>query len=574
MHTQSNINILKYLFIFFGMFILHSCQQKMIADIIIINGQVYTAETPKVSAESVACKDGKIILVGSNLESEEYKGKSTKVIDAKQAFVMPGLIEGHGHYSGLGYSLIELNLIKSRSWEEIVQKVVEAKTQVKPGEWIIGRGWHQEKWDSIPSKNILNYPFHDTLSALSQDNPVVLYHASGHSLFANQKAMDAAGITKETQNPVGGEIVRDQQGNAIGVFEERAMAFIKDAHDQYTKSLNQKTLDSIWYVAIQKAESLCLSQGITSFQDAGSTFPQLEKFEKLAEENKLQVRLWVMARHSHEEMVPRISSFKKIGVGNHFYTCNAIKSEVDGALGAFGAWLLKPYNDKPGFSGQNTTDIYEVKKIADLAIEHNMQFCVHAIGDRANRVVLDIYEGVMDQNPNKKDWRWRIEHAQHVDTTDIPRFAKRGIIASMQGIHCTSDAPFVVKRLGTERARTGAYAWRSFLDNGVIIANGTDAPVEDVNPFQSIYASVTRKNDAKNIVFFPEQKMTRHEALYSYTLGNAYAAFEDELKGSLKPGKMADIIILDQNLLTCPDEKIQETNVLTTIVNGQIKYQR
>lgn len=564
----------KYIFLFFYIFLFVSCQQSMVADLIIVNGQVYTAERSEVRAESVVCKDGKIILVGSNKQAEEFKAKSTKIIDAKQAFVMPGLIEGHGHYAALGYSLIELNLIKSRSWEEILEQVAVAKNRVKPGEWIIGRGWHQEKWDSIPTKNILNYPFHESLSAISQENPVVLYHASGHSLYANQKAMEAAGITKETQNPVGGEIVRDPQGNAIGVFEERAMSFITDAHDQYTKNLNQETLDSIWFVAIKKAESLCLSNGITSFQDAGSKFPELIKYEKLAEEQKLNVRLWVMARHSYEEMTPQISSYKKLGIGNHFYTCNAIKSEVDGALGAFGAWLLKPYNDKPGFSGQNTTDIYEVKKIADLAIQHNMQFCVHAIGDRANRVVLDIYEGVMDQNPNKKDWRWRIEHAQHVDTTDIPRFAKRGIIASMQGIHCTSDAPFVVKRLGPERAKTGAYAWRSFLDKGVIIANGTDAPVEDVNPFQSIYASVTRKNDEKNIVFFPEQKMTRHEALYSYTLGNAFAAFEEDIKGSLTPGKMADIIILDQNLLTCPDEQIKKTNVLTTIVNGQIKYQK
>jgi predicted amidohydrolase YtcJ len=549
-----------------------SCSSVSKADLIITNAEIYTADKMLKNAEVIGCKDGKIIFVGSNTDSQEYISKQTKVIDAGGAFVMPGLIEGHGHFSGLGKSLVELNLINTKSWEEIENLVHEKVKKSKSGEWIVGRGWHQEKWDSVPVNNIHNYPFHNSLSEKSPDNPVLLFHASGHALYANQKAMDLAGISEETQNPFGGEIVRNNSGEAIGVFEERAMSLIRDVYADYKNGLKKSTQDSIWLHSIMLAQKECLKSGITSFQDAGCTFKELAAYEKLAMSEKFDIRMWVMARESYENMKNEVGKYKKVGIGNNFYTCNAIKSEVDGALGAFGAWLLKPYEDKPGFSGQNTTDIYDVKKIADLAIQNNMQFCVHAIGDRANRVVLDIYEGMMEQNTGKTDWRWRIEHAQHVDTSDIPRFAKNKIIASMQGIHCTSDAPFVVKRLGQERARLGAYAWRSLLDAGVVVANGTDVPVEDLNPFKSLYASVTRRNTVQNITFFPEQKMTREEALYSYTLGNAYAAFEDHLKGSLTVGKFADIVILDKNLMTCNEDEILQTKVLYTIVDGKIKY--
>jgi predicted amidohydrolase YtcJ len=548
-----------------------SCKTYESVDMIILNADIYTVDKKSQNAQALAIKEGKIIAIGENGVIEKLKGANTEIIDAKGAYVMPGFIEGHGHYSGLGYSLINLNFLNARSWQEIVNQVEKRAKEVKPGEWIIGRGWHQEKWDSIPFENVHNYPLHKSLSDISPNNPVVLYHASGHSLYANKQAMDLAGINKETPNPIGGEIVRDASGEAIGVFEERAMSVFREKRNAYEKTLNKQTLDSMWLVAIKLAEEECLRKGITSFQDAGSTFDELKKYEQLAIENKLAVRLWVMARHNAKELEGKVGKFKKINIGNHFYTCNAIKSEVDGALGAFGAWLLAPYNDKPGFVGQNTTDIYDVKRIADMAIANDMQFCVHAIGDRANRVVLDIYEGVLTQSKNQ-DHRWRIEHAQHLDPKDIPRFATNKIIASMQGIHCTSDAPFVQKRLGPDRSKLGAYAWRSLLDAGVIIANGTDAPVEDVNPLLSFYASVTRKRADTGLTFFPEQAMTRAEAVESYTLGNAYAAKEDTFKGSLTIGKVADIVILDKNLLTCSDDDILKTKVLYTISDGKIRY--
>src|SRR5690606_17625229 len=246
----------------------------------------------------------------------------------------------------------------------------------------------------------------------------------------------------------------------------------------------------------------------------------IDRYTQLAKDDSLDLRLWVMVRHPYEKLKGHMDGLPIIGVGRDMFTCRAIKSEVDGALGSFGAWLLKPYADKPGFTGQNTTSIYDVKGIADIAMEKGMQMCVHAIGDRANRVVLDIYEGVLAAHPEKKDLRWRIEHAQHLDPSDMPRFKANGIIASMQGVHCTSDAPFVVKRLGVDRARLGAYAWRSLLDLGVIVANGTDAPVERVDPIPSFYASVTRRRPDSGLVFFKEQAMTRAEAIHSYTLGN------------------------------------------------------
>jgi len=299
---------------------------------------------------------------------------------------------------------------------------------------------------------------------------------------------------------------------------------------------------------------------------------EIDRYTRLAKEGKLDLRLWAMLRHSFKEMRGNLGGFPILNTGNHFFTCKAIKTEVDGALGSYGAWLLKPYNDKPEFHGQNTTTIDEVTNIAVLAENHNMQLCVHAIGDRANREVIDIFENIFKNNAEKKDRRWRIEHAQHLHPEDIPRFKSLGIIASMQGIHCTSDAPFVVDRLGEQRAREGAYPWRSLLDNGVLIANGTDAPVEDVDPIESFYASVTRKRVDTGFEFFAEQKMTRQEGLYSYTLGNAFAAFEENEKGSLEVGKLADVVVLSQDLLNCKDEDIMKTKVVYTIVGGEIKH--
>lgn len=556
-------------------FILFSCNpvDSEKADVIFVNGQIYTVDANRTFVEAIAVKGDRILQLGTEEEIAKFKGDSTQVIDLKGMFAMPGFIEGHGHYAGLGNSLQNLNFLKTKSWDEIVAMVAERAKKSRRGEWITGRGWHQEKWTKPIEKAVLGYPYHDQLSAVSPENPVILSHASGHSLFANAKAMELAGITNETPNPPGGEIVRDPSGKAIGVFEERAMSLITKAYDAYLASLSSEGKKEQWLKGIALAEKECLSKGITSFQDAGATFQDLDWYLELAEAGKMQVRLWSMVRHPYPTLKQKLPGYPIIGAGNGFFTCRAIKSELDGALGAYGAWLLEPYNDKPGFSGQNTTTIEEVKRIADLALEYNMQLCVHTIGDKANRELLNLFEQVFRGNPEAKNLRWRSEHAQHIDPADIPRFAELGVIAAMQGIHCTSDAPFVEKRLGYERARTGAYPWRSLLDAGVVVGNGTDAPVEDVSAMESFYASVTRKRADSEVAFFPEQCMTREEAIYSYTMANAFAAFEEKEKGSLEVGKFADMVVLSNNLLTCPDEDILKTKVLMTIVGGQIKYQ-
>ncbi|MFK8104539.1 MAG: amidohydrolase [Saprospiraceae bacterium] len=543
------------------------------ATLLLINANIYTVDEQQPTASAIAIKGDRILELGDAATLANYQDEKTKVIDLKGQFVLPGFIEGHGHFSGLGSSLQNLNFLKSKNWQQIVDQVAQKVKTAKPGEWIIGRGWHQEKWNQPLGRQIHGYPFHDELSAISPDNPVMLRHASGHSLFANKKAMELASISVETPNPKGGEIVRDNKKRAIGVFEERAMTPIFLAYQEYLDNISAAEKKAIWLAGIELATKECHQHGITSFQDAGSLFHEIAWYKELAAENKLGIRLWAMIRHSYEDMKDQLTDFPIVDAGNHHFTVKAIKTEVDGALGAFGAWLLKPYDDKPNFVGQNTTPISEVKKIAQLAFDNDLQLCVHAIGDRANRVVLNIMEESFATNASKQNLRWRIEHAQHLDTMDIPRFKKLGVIASMQGIHCTSDAPFVVKRLGEERSRVGAYPWRSLLDKGVIIANGTDAPVEDLSALDCIYASVTRKRQDSGMEFFPEQRMTRAEAIHSYTLGNAYAAFEEKDKGSLTAGKLADIVVLSNDLLQCSDEEILSTQVLYTIIGGVIKYQ-
>ena len=543
------------------------------ADLIITNANIATVNPAQPQAEALAIVSGKIAAVGSVEEIKTWEGEETKTIDAKGQFVMPGFMEGHGHFSGLGTSLQNLNFLRARSWEEIVAMVGEKVQESEKGEWIIGQGWHQEKWVRVPEENIHGYPYHDELSEVSPDNPVLLFHASGHAAFANKNAMDISGVSKETADPAGGEIVRDPLGNPIGVFEERAASLIRRAYAEYLEGMSEEEKLKTWYEGIELAQEECLKKGVTSFQDAGSSLTWIDRYKGLAEEGKLDIRLWVMIRHSAEFMKGKLDPFPWIGLGNQFLTVRAIKSEVDGALGSFGAWLLESYNDKENFVGQNTTEVSEVAAIADLAQKYGLQLCVHAIGDRANREVLDIFESAY-QSSGQEDLRWRIEHSQHLHPDDIPRFSELGVVASMQGIHCTSDAPFVEKRLGFERAKYGAYPWRSLLDAGAVVTNGTDAPVEDVDPIQSFYATVTRKRIDNGFSFFPEQAMTREEALHSYTLAVAYSGFEEDNKGSLEVGKLADITILSKDLLQCSDAEILDAEVLYTILGGEVKYQK
>ena len=509
---------------------------------------------------------GRVLAVGADTTAwATYLTASTTRVDATGAWVMPGFIEGHAHFSGLGSSLRNLNFLRSKSWETIVAMVAERAAATPRGEWITGRGWHQEKWDAPHDHSVGGYPVHDELSRLTSEHPVVLRHASGHALFANDRAMQLAGVNRETPDPRGGRILRDEVGDPTGVFEERAMDLITDAYQNFVQTMSPESRKAEWLAGIHAAQEECLAKGITSFQDAGTKYRELDWYKELDEADSLRLKLWVMLRHSYGEMKNNLDGLPHFGKR---FTCAAIKSELDGALGSYGAWLLEPYFDNPGFVGQNTTEVATVDSIARLAVASGMQLCVHAIGDRANRETLD----VMEKYVAGKDLRWRIEHSQHVDPTDIPRFAELGVVASMQGIHCTSDALFAETRLGTERARTGAYPWRSLLDAGAVVTNGTDAPVEDVDPIESFYASVTRKRADGKVTFFAEQAMTREEALHSYTAACAYAAFEEARKGTLATGMVADFVLLTNNLVTCPERDILNTEVLATYVDGRVAY--
>ena len=552
--------------------ILPSCTTEQYPDTILYNAKIYTVDENSPWIEAVAIKDGRITMTGSEDQISALAGPDTELLDMKGNFVMPGFIEGHGHFSGLGGSLQNLNFLKSRSWQEIVDAVEEKVKESEPGEWIIGRGWHQEKWQDTVMENVFGYPYHDALSAISPDNPVMLRHASGHGLFANEAAMDIAGVSTETIDPTGGRIVRDHNGQAIGVFEERAMGVINDAYREYTSTLSEDDLVRLWYEGIELAEKECLENGVTSFQDAGSSLLEMSRFKELAEQGDLDIRLWAMIRHEHEYLHDKLQGYPIIDAGDGFFTGRGIKLSIDGALGSYGAWLLESYDDNADFFGQNTSSLEELQLLADLCLENEMQFCVHAIGDRANREVLDVFEASYAKSSGDQGLRWRIEHSQHLHPDDIPRFGELGVIAAMQGIHCTSDAPFVEKRLGYQRAKEGAYVWKSLLRSGAVVTNGTDAPVEDISAIESFYATVTRKRADTGFEFFPEEALSREEAVYSYTMANAYAAFEESDKGSIAVGKYADIVVLSEDLINCSDDEILDTEILMTIVDGKVKY--
>ena len=540
------------------------------AELVINNAKVYTVNKDQPDAEALAVKDRKIIFVGNNTDVKKYIGDKTEVIDAKGQFVMPGFIEGHGHIHGLGASLVNLNLMNVKNWDEIVAMVADAVKKAKPGDWIVGRGWHQEKWNPAPAKNYLGYPYHEELDKVSPNNAVILSHASGHSIYVNAKAMEQAGITSSTKSPTGGEILKDNSGKIVGVFSENAMGLVGRAYSTWEDQQSKEVQIAKWQHSIQLAEEDCLKKGVTSFEDAGSSFEQVEGMKQLAQQGKLNIRHWLMVREDNAMLRAHANVFPIINEGNGFLTVKAVKVSLDGALGSYGAWLLEPYTDRPSSTGENTFNIDSLKAIADFCWQNNLQLCVHAIGDRANREVINIYAEQIAKDKNK-DHRWRVEHAQHVNPAEIARFKEWNVIASMQGIHCTSDAPFVPKRLGAKRSEEGAYVWQSFLKAGVLVNNGTDVPVEDEDPIPNFYASVTRKlKDGTE--FYPAQKMTREQALYSYTMANAIAAFQEKDKGSLEVGKYADIVILSNDLMNCKDEEIKNTKVVTTIVGGKVKY--
>ena len=541
------------------------------ADLVILNANVLQCDRlPMKSTDAVAIKSGKIVALGSEDVSAMISEANTQVLDAHGHTLTPGFVDSHLHFVGLGQSLQMLDLSNAKSWQEIVAQVKEASRLVPKGTWIEGRGWHQSKWSQPPNRQQEGYPHHESMSEAVPDHPVLLTHASGHACFANQLAMETAGVAAETSDPPGGEILKDSAGNPLGVFRENAQSLVRRAKTRTSQKLTDSERMDLLKEQIRLAGQECWMHGITGVHDAGSSFLLASQMNRLAEANELPVRIFMMIRAGSTEISRRLPSAKVSGAGDDFFTVRSIKVSIDGALGPHGAWLLQPYSDLPSTSGLNTVTLDELSKIAKLCKDNQWQLCVHAIGDRANQEVLDVFEKTLG-DATSSDHRWRIEHAQHLAVEDIPRFGSLGVIPAMQANHCTSDAIFVPTRLGMRRSEQGAYVWRSLIDSGAIIPNGTDAPVEKIDPRASLYASVTRKlsNGAE---FFPEQCMTREEALLSYTLWPAKAAFAEAQAGSIEVGKHADLVIWDTDLLSCEPEAILEAKVMRTIIAGKTVY--
>ncbi|WP_171032450.1 amidohydrolase [Winogradskyella algicola] len=543
------------------------------ATMLIHGGTIYTVDSTSVTVEAVATKDNKILFAGSLEEAETYKNKQTKVLDLKGKTMTPGFIEGHGHFMGLGYNELNLDLMNTTSYQAIVDAVAERVKTAKPGEWITGRGWHQSKWDSMPSDVVNGFQTHHLLSEVSPDNPVYLKHASGHAGFANAKAMEIAGLTELALDGLkkyeveGGEVLVDALGRPTGVFNERAQTLI-------TQHIPERTAESD-IKAFELAVKACHKNGITSFHDAGIPKETIGLYEQMKSDSKMNVRIYAMLTGWDKDL---LNDWYKRGVmidNDHLFTIRSVKLNCDGALGSRGAWLLEPYTDRPDHFGHETLPMEFVKETAISGLKNGFQVCSHAIGDRANREILDRYEIAFKKYPEKtQDLRFRIEHAQHLHPEDIPRFAELKVIPAMQAVHMSSDRPWAIDRLGEKRIKEGAYMWQTLLQSGVPIVNGTDVPVEPINPIASFYASVSRKTlkGTPDGGYEPDQRMTRTQALKSYTLDAAYGAFEEKIKGSISVGKLADFTIFDKDIMTIYENEILDSKVVMTIFNGKVVY--
>jgi len=549
-----------------------NCSQQESADFVLYNGKIVTLEDSAPEVEAIAMKGDRILAIGSNAEIKQLISQNTASVDLKGALAIPGFIDSHAHLFNLGRARLSLDLSTAKTWAAVVEKVARAVKESEPGSWIVGRGWHQEKWERLPDVTVEGYPVHQTLSAVSPDNPVFLKNSNGHAAFVNAKAMEVANVSATTPNPPGGQIVRDGNGQATGaMLEEGERLFYASLEAEQTQNPQAHLNKEKRAVALAAEE--CLRKGITSLHEAGLLWDDIDLLKELVERGELPIRLWVMIGSDNQQLAAKAKSYKLHRAGDNHLTIGGLKAYMDGALGSRGAWLLAPYSDLPESSGIPTITLDSLQKIANIAADAGLQLGTHAIGDRGNREVLNVYEKTFQSYANAATNRWRIEHSQHLNPEDIPRFAELGITASMQGVHCTSDGPWVPKRIGEDRAESGAYVWRRLIDSGALVVNGTDAPVEDINPLENFYSSVTRKM-ADGSAFYPEQRMTRMEALRSYTIDGAKSVFEDDIKGSLSVGKLADITVLSNDILSVSDEELQQTEVLYTIVGGKVAYQK
>ncbi|MGH9319153.1 MAG: amidohydrolase [Vicinamibacteria bacterium] len=534
------------------------------ADLILKNANVITLDDATPRAEAIAFRGDRIAAVGSDEEIERLSGDSTETLDLEGATVVPGLIDAHMHFSTLGWQAKQLYLDETKSPEEAVAIVKEQVEKAAPGEWVTGQGWHTVTWGGG------SLPDNVELSRNSPDHPVYLVGMASHVAWVNRKAIEIAGITKDTPDPPGGKIARHPRtGEPTGTFTETAM-------DLVSKHLPPETRESRKADILSSVE-LSLSMGLTEVHDAGVGYEEIDIYKEILEEGKLGVRLHVMfgVPDAGEALDEYIETPPRIGLGDERLTLRSLKVFADGALGARGAALLEPYSDAPGESGLVQNDAEELYQLVSKAMNSGYQVAIHAIGDRGNRNALDAIERAQKEFPDLRP-RHRIEHAQVVAPEDIPRFAKLGVIASMQPIHAPMDMGFAETRVGPERIQ-GGYVWKSFIDSGATLVSSADTPafpVKYTNPLWGIYAAVTRQDNEGNPPegWHPHQRMSRLDALKSYTVNAAYAAFEEDVKGTLTPGKLADVTVLSRDILEVPAREILTAKVLMTIVGGKIAF--
>jgi hypothetical protein len=530
------------------------------ADIIVTNARIYTVDDSRPFVSAMAVRDGKVQFVGSVREALLYRGASTKVLDLPGRTVIPGMVDAHAHLFGLGDFLRNIDLTDTRSYDEIVSRVAARVGQSPSGRWIEGRGWDQNKWGDT------RFPTHEALSRVSPNNPVVLTRIDGHAILANAAAMRAAGVTTATKDPAGGRIERGTNGEPTGVFVDNAMSII----ERVVPNMSHDEMKSATLAAIAEANRW----GLVALHDAGEPREVLDVFEELAKAGNFNLRVYAMIGDDSAAIAHYFQRGPQIGLYDNKLWIRSIKLYADGALGSRGAALLDPYADDPKNTGLLRSTPEHLRDVATRALRNGFQVATHAIGDRGNRVTLDAYEAALKAVP-VADHRFRIEHVQVLDHADVPRFAQLGIIPSMQAVHQTSDMYWASTRLGYAHT-LGAYAWRSLLSTGVIIPNGSDFPVERVNPLYSFHSAVSRQDehDWPPGGWFPEQRMTRDEALKGMTIWPAFAAFQEQMMGSLTPGKLADFVILDRDIMVVPESQILGTTVLATYIAGRAVYER
>jgi len=530
------------------------------ADLILHGGRVLTLvePEPEPAPTAVAIAGDRIFAVGADATVLQTRGETTQQIDLQGAVVIPGFIDGHAHLYGLGKALAEIDLVGTASAAAVVELVAEAAVQLPDLEWLQGRGWDQNDWA------VTEYPDRSLLDAAIADRPVLLRRVDGHAAWANSAALRRAGIDASTPDPDGGAILRDANGEPTGILIDNGVDLVRD--------IIPKVADQEVRRRIGLAVEHCLRHGITGVHDAGVSWQRVQLYREMADRQELGLRLYVMLENTPETLVPGYIEGPLI-TENRMLTVRAVKLYADGALGSRGASLLKPYTDEPDNRGLMVTPGGQLREVMEQAGYAGFQVCTHAIGDRANRTVLNLYEQVLPTVRTSNDMRWRIEHAQIIDPKDLPRFARLGVIAAMQPVHCTSDMAWVEERLGPTRL-AGAYAWRSLADSGTRLCFGTDFPVEDVDPLHGLYAARTRMTHEGTPAggWFPEQCLDGRAALAAYTAGPAYAAFQEADLGSVQPGKLADLTVLSVDPTNCPPAELLSAQTLLTIVAGVIRH--